>query len=178
MFDHLHETLTDSELIHDGRVVHLYRETVTLPDGRPVIRDVIHHGGAVAIIPIDADGHILMVRQYRIAARRVLLEIPAGGLEPGEDPADCALRECQEETGYKPGQLEKIGGVFLAPGYSTEFIHFFIARDLTASRLDQDDDEFLEVERVSLSATLNMIKSGEICDAKTVSALLMLKSFY
>ncbi len=172
MSDHLNEKSIQNELIYDGRVVHLYRETVQLPNGTTASREVVRHNGAVALLPFDADGKLVMVRQFRLPARRTLLEIPAGTLEPGEEPEVCAVRECQEEIGYKPGRIEKIGGVFLAPGYSTEFIHFFLARDLIESRLEHDVDEFLEVERYTLDEVQAMILRGEICDAKTVSALM------
>jgi ADP-ribose pyrophosphatase len=171
--EHLNEKQIQSELIYDGRVVHLYRETVQLPDGQTAVRDVVHHSGAVAILPFDPDGKLIMVRQFRLPARRALLEIPAGALEPGEAPERCAIRESQEEIGYKPGSLERIGGVYLAPGYSTEFIHFFVARDLTESRLAHDADEFLDVERYSLEDVYALIKEGKITDAKTISALMM-----
>jgi ADP-ribose pyrophosphatase len=172
MSDHLHEKNIQSELIYDGRVVHLYRETVQLPDETTAVREVVRHSGAVALLPFDADGKLVMVRQFRLPARQTLLEIPAGTLEPGEDPLACAIRECQEEVGYKPEFIQKIGGVYLAPGYSTEYIHFYLARDLVESRLAHDDDEFLEVERYTLDEVRAMIRAGEICDAKTVSALM------
>jgi ADP-ribose pyrophosphatase len=171
--DPLTEKLIGSDLIHDGKVVHLYVDTVRLPNGRTTRRETVRHSGAVAIIPLDSDGKIVLVRQYRHAAGRALLEIPAGTLNKGEDPDQCAIRELQEETGYKPGKLQKIGGIFVAPGYSTEFIHLYLATDLTASRLDMDADEFIEVQHVPLPEVLNRIRSGEIPDAKTICALFL-----
>jgi ADP-ribose pyrophosphatase len=135
----------------------------------------VRHSGAVAIVPLDGEGKIVLVRQYRHAAGRALLEIPAGTLNKGEDPDQCAIRELQEETGYRPGKLQKIGGIFVAPGYSTEFIHLYLATDLTASRLDKDVDEFIEVQHVPLPEVLNRIRSGEIPDAKTICALFLAK---
>lgn len=169
------ETVLESELIYDGRIVHLYRETVRLPDGKTARREIVHHSGAVAIVPFDEQGYVVLVRQYRLAARRVLLEVPAGTLEAGEEPDVCAFRELQEETGYKPGKLERIGGIFVAPGYTTEFIHLYVATDLTESRLNHDEDEFLEVVHVSLDDAIGMIADADICDGKTVSALLLAK---
>ncbi len=175
MTDHLNENAIESQLIYDGRIVHLYLETVQLPNGKSAKREIVRHGGAVAIVPFDAQGNVILVRQYRLAARRALLEIPAGTLEKDEDPYDCAIRELQEETGYKPGKLDKIGGIFVAPGYSTEFIHLYMATDLSASKLEQDEDEFLEVVHVPLDETIRLIISGDICDGKSVSGLLLAK---
>jgi ADP-ribose pyrophosphatase len=176
MSDHLNEKSIQNELLYDGRVVHLYRETVELPDGTTATREVVRHIGAVAILPFDADGKLIMVRQFRLPARQALLEIPAGTLEPDEAPEACAIRECQEEIGYKPGHIQRIGSVFLAPGYSTEHLHFFVARDLIESRLAHDADEFLEVERYSLDEVQGMIASGAICDAKTLSGLMIYRA--
>src|SRR5262245_54659602 len=129
----LNEKTVSSELIYDGRPVRLYIEMVEMPNGDVKKREIVRHGGAVAIVPIDKDNNVLMVWQYRHAAGRVLLEIPAGTLEKGEDPDVCAVRELQEEIGYKPGKLEKIGGIFVAPGYTSEFIHLYFATDLIES---------------------------------------------
>ena len=123
-------------------------------------------------MPLDADGNVLLVRQYRLAADQVMLEIPAGTLEPGEDPAVCAARELQEETGYRPGKLEALSGIFAAPGYTTEFIHLFFATDLIESRLPGDADEFIEVERVPLSQAIAWVMDGTLIDGKSVSGLL------
>ena len=167
----MHETILHTEEIYNGRVVHLSVLDVQLPDGKTSKRELIKHSGAVAIVALDTQQNILLVRQYRIAAGRVLSEIPAGTLEPNEDPEVCAIRELQEETGHRPGKLEPIGGIFVAPGYTTEFIHLFIATDLHESKLSHDDDEFIEVDRVPLTEALAMIERGEIIDAKTVTGL-------
>ncbi len=173
--DKLTETKIGTELIYSGRVVHLYLDTVQLPNGKTATREVVRHGGAVAIVPVDADRNIIMVRQYRHPIGRILLEIPAGTLHEGEVPELCAVRELQEEIGYKPGHLEKIGAVYLAPGYSSEFIHLYMATDLQESQLEMDEDEFIEVERVTIADALTRIQKGEIADAKTISAVLMVK---
>jgi len=170
------ETMISSELLYDGRVVHLYLETMLLPNGETAKREVVRHPGAVAIVPFDADGNVILVRQYRLPAKQMLLEIPAGTLEPGEDPLACAIRELQEEIGYKPGTIDKIGGIYTAPGYTTEFIHLYMASDLTESKLAQDADEFIEVVRVSLDEAIRMIHSAEIADGKSVSGLLLAKA--
>jgi ADP-ribose pyrophosphatase len=171
--DGLTENTLSSELLYDGRVVHLYIETVRLPNGNIAKREVIKHNGAVAIVAFDTDGNVLLVRQYRQPTRRVLLEIPAGTLEPGEAPFDCAVRELQEETGYKPGKLESLGGIYTAPGYTSEFIHLFLATDLTESRLAQDADEFIELLHVPLAEALKLIASGDIADGKSISGILL-----
>jgi ADP-ribose pyrophosphatase len=173
MADLLTEKTINSQQIYDGRIVHLYVDDVQLPNGQTAKREIVRHSGAVAVVPVDSEGKLILVRQYRYAAGRILLEIPAGTLYKDEDPALCAVRELQEETGYKPGRLQKIGGIFVAPGYTTEFIHLYIATDLIESRLQMDEDEFIEVVRMTLDEVLERIQSGEIADGKTVSAVLL-----
>lgn len=165
------ETILSTEAIYEGRVVNLFVDQVRLPNGRTSTREVIRHGGAVALVPLHQDGQITLVRQYRLPTAGTLLEIPAGTLEPGEDPLDCAARELQEEVGLLPGRLIPLGGIFLAPGYSSEYIHLYLALDLTASKLVGDEDEFLEVLTMPFEQVLAMIDNGEINDAKTITAL-------
>ena len=167
----MQEIVTHETRVYEGRVVKLVVLDVTLPNGGAAKRELVRHPGAVAVVPL-IDDDVLMVRQFRMAAGRVMLEIPAGTLNPGEDPAVCADRELQEETGYKPGVLESLGGIFVAPGYTTEFIHLFVARDLVESRLAMDEDEFIELVRMPLREALEMVERGEIEDGKTISALL------
>jgi ADP-ribose pyrophosphatase len=166
------ETIIRTESIYEGRVVRLALLDVQLPDGKLAKRELVRHPGAVAIVALDAAQHLLLVRQFRIAAGQVLLEIPAGTLEPDESPLACAERELQEETGFRPGSLESIGGIYVAPGYTSEFIHLYYATDLTASRLDGDADEFIEVERVPLTEALAMIERGDIIDGKSIAGIL------
>ena len=168
----MEETTLRSERIYTGRIVKLDLLDVRLPDGKEARREIIRHPGAVAMVALDAEERVLLVRQYRNAADRILLEIPAGTLNPDEAPLACAQRELQEETGYYPGKLEPIGGIFVAPGYTTEFIHLFYATGLSESRLEMDDDEFIEVERVSMPEALDMIDRGVIADGKSVAGLL------
>jgi ADP-ribose pyrophosphatase len=171
--DSLEEKTLESKLIYDGRVVHLHLDTVQLPNGKTALREVVRHNGAVAVVPIDRDGNVILVQQYRHPAGRVLLEIPAGTLYVGEDPDICVERELQEETGYKPGKIIRLGGIFLAPGYSTEYIHLYLATDLVESRLDMDEDEFIEVERLPLAEIYQRIAHGEIADSKTICAMTL-----
>jgi ADP-ribose pyrophosphatase len=169
----MRETIVRTDEIYSGRVVNLVVHEVKLPNGGYGRRELVRHPGAVAVVALDDERNVLLVRQYRIAADQVMREIPAGTLDPGEDPEACAIRELQEETAYKPGQIERIGGLFVAPGYTTEFIHLYLATDLQESSLAQDEDEFLEVDRVPLEEALAMIEREEIIDGKSISALLL-----
>ena len=168
----MQEIITDTRKIFKGRVVNLEVHEVRLPNGEISRRELIRHAGAVAVIALDADRHVLLVRQFRLASNKVMLEIPAGVLEPGEAPEVCAERELQEEVGYKPGRLEPLGGLYVAPGYTTEYIHLFLATELTEARLQGDADEFIETDRVSFTDALAMIERGEITDGKTIVGLL------
>lgn len=173
----LQETILASEPIYRGKLVHLYRDTVRLPDGAQAEREIIHHPGAVAMVPLlpgaPGDPQVVLVRQFRAAVQRPLLEIPAGTLEPGEDPLEAAARELQEEIRYRPGKLERLGGEYTAPGYTTELIHLFLATDLQPAALTGDADEFIEVVALPLSAALEQIARGEIQDGKTLIGLLL-----
>jgi ADP-ribose pyrophosphatase len=170
----LSEETVHSERIYQGRVVGLRIDTVRLANGHEVKREIVEHDGVVAIVPVHADGQILLVRQYRLPARATLLEIPAGGIDPGESPEDAVQRELQEETGYRAQRLSRLTGFWVAPGYSTEFIHVFLAEDLVESRLDADDDESIELERYPFDEALALVDSGAICDAKSIIGLLYL----
>ncbi|MCA9909401.1 MAG: NUDIX hydrolase [Anaerolineae bacterium] len=170
--NHVKEIILKQQPIYKGRIVDLSVVDVQLPDGKTSQREIVKHPGAVAIVALDPDQRVVLVRQYRTAAERILLEIPAGTLNPGEDPLVCAERELQQETGFFPGKLVSLGGIFVAPGYTTEYIHLFVANDLRASRLAADDDEFIEVSHVPLAEALAMIERGEICDGKSVAGLL------
>lgn len=172
MSDGLDEKTLTRQPVYQGRVVKLDLVTVELPNGETSLREIVTHPGAVAIVALDDEHQVLLVRQFRLAAGRVMLEIPAGTLEPNEAPIVCAERELQEETGYKPQQLEPLGGIFVAPGYTTEYIHLFLARNLVESRLEMDGDEFIEVVKLPFVNALAKIDSGEIQDAKTIAALL------
>ncbi len=158
-----------SEPIYQGRAFSVRKDQVKLPNGTETSLDIVEHGGAVTILPIDAEGNVWFVRQYRHAAGIEMLELPAGALEPGEPPEICAQRETREEIGMRAGKLQKIGAFYLAAGYSTEFMHIFLATDLSPAPLDGDIDEFLSVERVPLQQVPAMIQAGEIVDGKTLA---------
>jgi len=168
----VNEKVIKTQSIYEGRVVKLALLDVELPDGKHSKRELVRHPGAVAIVALDAEQNVLLVRQFRIAAGKVLCEIPAGTLEPGEAPLICAERELQEETGYRPGKIEAMGGLYVAPGYTTEYIHLFLATELHESRLDADADEFIEVDRVPLRDAVAMIERGDIVDGKSIAGLL------
>lgn len=166
-----------TETLLKGRAFAIRRDTLKTPDGRETKFDIIEHGGSVIVVPIDADGNLLFVRQYRHAAGMDLLELPAGTLEEGEDPAVCAAREIREETGFAADKIEKIGDFFLAPGYSTEFMHVYLARELRHDPLEADADEFLSVEKLSFAEAVQMAERGGMPDAKSLAALLLVKSY-
>lgn len=168
----MEETIVGTAKIYDGRVVKLAVHDVRLPNKRLSKREVIHHAGAVAIVVVDENQNVLLVRQFRLPAGKILYEIPAGTLKPGEDPADCARRELQEETGYMPLNLEAMGGIYPAPGYTTEFIYLYYVTQIDISSLPKDDDEFLESIWIPLEEAISMTESGDITDAKTVAGLL------
>jgi ADP-ribose pyrophosphatase len=164
-----------SEIGYQGKAFKMRRDTLELPDGRTVVYDIIDHPGAVTIIPLDEQGQILFIRQFRPATGEVLLELPAGTLEKGEEPQHCAEREIREETGYAAREFTRLGGLWLAPGYSGEYLHFFLAQDLYLSHADGDDDEFIAVEKIPVARAIAMAQSGEIHDGKSLAGLLLLQ---
>jgi ADP-ribose pyrophosphatase len=168
--------LLNSEIVYPGRAFTIRRDTLRLPDGHDTRFDILEHPGSVIILPVDDRGNLLFVRQYRHAARLDLLELPAGTLDKDETPETCARREIREETGMAAGQLEYLGGFYLAPGYSTEYMHVYLATDLRPGPLEADADEFLTVEVVPLATALAMARRGEIPDAKSLAALLLAQS--
>lgn len=164
-----------SRLVFDGNVIRVRVDTVRLPDGREATREVVGHQPVVVIVPIDAEDNVIMVRQYRYPVGVALLEAPAGGVEGSERLEECAQRELQEEVGYMAGSLRGLGRFWASPGFSTELIHAYVARDLVPSRLEPDRDENIVIERYPLSRVVGLIREGEIQDGKTIAALLMLK---
>ena len=169
--------LIRSEMLLQGRTFKLRRDHLKTPDGRETKLEIIEHGGSVIIIPIDADGNMLFVRQYRHAAGEDLLELPAGTRERNEPYEECAAREIREETGMAAGKLEKVGEFYLAPGYSTEFMGVFIATELSHNPLEPDVDEFLTVEKMSVKEAFEMVMHGDMPDAKSLAAFLLAKPY-
>ncbi|MEN6521350.1 MAG: NUDIX hydrolase [Armatimonadota bacterium] len=169
----LAEKVISTKRIYDGKILNLRVDTVILPDGREAKREIVEHRGAIAVVPLLDTTKVVMVKQYRRSAGEVLLEIPAGVMEKDEDAETSANRELMEEIGYKAGKLTRMYSTFLAPGYSEEMLHTFLAEDLVPARAKADDDEFIEIVTIELSDAVKMIRSGEIKDAKTASGLLM-----
>ena len=168
--------LLKSEILMKGRAFAIRRDTLKTPDGRETKYDIIEHGGSVVIIPVDENGNILFVRQYRHATGGDLLELPAGTLDEAEDPEVCAAREIREETGMAAERLTKLGEFYLVPGYSTEFMVVYLATGLNMNPLDADDDEFLSVEALPVAEAIKMAERGEIPDAKSLAALFLARS--
>lgn len=170
-----HELL-DSQVFFEGRIFTLVRQTYRLPDGRTRAYELVRHHGAVTLVPVDPQGRILFVRQYRVGAESELLELPAGVLHAGEDPAEGAARELREETGMAAGVLTRLGDFYMAPGYSSEHMVVYLAEQLTPDPLPQDDDEFLDLVAVPVAEALRMAREGDLRDGKSLAALLMAQS--
>jgi len=164
--------LISSETVYHGRLFDVSLDALAMDGGVTALRETLRHPGAVCMVPVADDGRLLLVTQYRHAAGRRLLELPAGTLEKGESPAEAVARELQEEVGHLPGKVEPMGGFFVAPGYTTEYIHLFVCSQLVPSVLDGDEDEDIEIERRTAGEALSAIESGEICDAKSVIGIL------
>ncbi len=166
------EKTLSSQPIFSGQVVNLRVDTVQMPDGSEATREIVEHAECIAVVAIDNEDNILLVKQFRKPVEKELLEIPAGGIDPGEDPETAVRREMREETGYLPRKLESLGGFYSAPGYCTEYLHLYLASDLTPSRLTAEDTESIELVRVPVSQIMSLINSGSICDAKSIAGLL------
>jgi len=162
-------------LLHQARVFKLIRENITLPNGTTVDLDIIRHPGAAAMVALKDEKSLVMVRQYRHAVGGYIWEIPAGTLDPGESPRECAKRELIEETGYSAEHWQELGAIIPVPGYSDEKIHIFLATDLRAAHQDLDPDEILDVREVPFEKAFEMIEKGEIIDSKTISSLFLAK---
>ena len=166
------EKQLSSEYKFRGRIMTARVDEVSLPNGKTAPREVCEHVGGVGVLPIDKDGNVIFVRQFRYPFGRMLLELPAGKLEPGEDPADSGRRELREETGCSAGRFVPMGKLIPTCAYDTEVIHLFFASELTRGEQDLDENEFLSVERYTLDEALQMVLDGEIVDAKTQIGLL------
>ena len=171
----LTEKTLSSEKIFDGRILHVRRDTVLLPNGHQSTREVVDHPGGVCVLALDDQERVLVVSQFRYPYGEVLRELPAGKLEYGEDPAQAAIRELREETGAVAGTFQPLGELYPSPGYCGEIIRMYLARDLSFGDTDPDEDEFLGLERVPFSQLVEQVLSGEIKDAKTFAAVLKVK---
>jgi ADP-ribose pyrophosphatase len=177
----LTERIVERRVFHRGRFMTFEQDTVVLPDGATASRDIVYHPGAVAILALDGDDRLLLVRQYRVPPARALLEIPAGTLDSDdsglEDPEAAARRELEEETGYRASTMERLGGFFSAPGFSSEYISIFLATNLAPAHVDRlgpDEDERLELVRLDWRAAVAAVEAGVIEDAKSTAAILWL----
>lgn len=170
---HLQEKTTASNRTYEGKIFYITKDTAELEDGRQVQRDVVHHSGGVCVVPLTERGTVLMVKQFRYPMQQVTLEIPAGKIEPGEDPAECGRRELQEEAGRTCKQYTSLGTLFPTPAYDTEVIHMYLAQELSAPGAQNlDDGEFLDVTEIPLEEAVQLVMDGKIPDAKTQIALL------
>jgi ADP-ribose pyrophosphatase len=167
--------LIRSETLLQGRAFKVKRDYLKTPKGDETKLDIIEHGGSVVIVPIDDEGNLLLVRQYRHAAEQDLLELPAGTRNEEEPFEECAAREIREETGMQANKLQKVGDFYLAPGYSTEFMAVFLATGLSHNPLEADFDEFLQVEKIPVKQAVELFQSGEVLDAKSLAAWLLAK---
>ena len=165
------EKTLSSQLIYEGRAVKLRVDTVSKPSGRQTTREIVEHADCVAIVAVDADNNVLLVKQFRKAVGKELLEIPAGGIEPGEEPVDTVRREMREETGYLPRKVKRLGGFYSAPGYCTEYLHLYLATDLVPSQLYAEDTESIRLVPVPIAEIPRLLASGDICDAKSIAGL-------
>jgi len=157
--------------LYKGRIIELWLEEVTLPDGKVIALEIVRHPGAAAIVPVYENDDVALIRQFRHAAGGFIWEIPAGVLNHGEAPAECAARELREETGLLADEIVALGSYLPSPGFCDERIHLFLARGLRVTQQELDHDEVLTVSRRPFVRALEMIRSGELCDGKSIAAL-------
>lgn len=171
--DHLVEETLSSRQLFRGKLLRLRMDTVRLPDGAEATREIVEHPGAAAVVPLTDSGQVLLVRQWRHPVGRLSLEIPAGTLDGTESPEACAERELCEEIGYFPGTLQRLGGIYVSPGYSDEIIHVFMAGKLQPADQRPDPDENLQTVTMPLAEAVAACADGRLSDAKTITALLL-----
>jgi len=167
----LEETLS-SQLIYEGRAVKLRVDSVRLGNGRQTTREIVEHSDCIAVVVIDQNDNVLLVKQFRKPVEKELLEIPAGGIDAGEDPEEAVSRELREEIGYMPKSVRRLGGFYSAPGYCSEYLYLYLATKLVPSQLTAEDTEEINVVRVPIEEIPDLIASGRICDAKSIAGLL------
>jgi ADP-ribose pyrophosphatase len=172
--DYTEKQLSSKE-IFKGRIITVRHDEVELVNGKAALREVVHNNGGVAVLALDDAENVLFVRQFRYPYGEVLLELPAGKLEPGEDPLTAGLRELEEETGHTAGHHESLGVAYPTPGYCDEVLHLYLAKNLTQTQQNLDEDEFLDVEKIPFDKAVEYCLDGTIKDAKTLVALLRYK---
>ena len=168
----LNEQPLSADYKYRGRIINLRVDTALLPNGSSATREVVEHPGGVCVAALTEDGYLLFVRQFRYPYQKVLLELPAGKLDPGEDPLEAGKRELREETGAEAARYESLGELYPSPGYCGEIIHLYAATGLTFGQMSPDEDEVLEVEKIPLEEAARMVLDNEIADAKTQAAVL------
>jgi ADP-ribose pyrophosphatase len=166
------ETLTSRE-IFNGRAIKVRIDTVRTVDGRESTREIVHHDDCIAVVAIDSDDNVLLVEQFRKPVEKNLLEVPAGGIDEGEDAETAVIREMREETGFRPGKLVRLGGFYSAPGYTTEYLYLYLATDLTPAPLEAEDTAGINVVRVPVAEITDLLTSGKIEDSKSIAGLLL-----
>ncbi len=171
--DAMGEETLSTRRIYEGSVVSLRVDRVRMSTGYETGREVVEHSGAVTVVAVDGEDRVLLVRQHRHATGRSLLELPAGTLDRDETPDACAARELEEETGFRPGRIERLGGFFVSPGYCTEYIQVYLATDLRPGRAGGDEDEDIRVLSLPLSEVLRLVAAGELEDAKSLASLFL-----
>lgn len=172
---HLEEKMLKTQTFFEGKIISVSRDEVELENGNIATREVVHHSGGVCVIPIDSDGSVFMVRQFRYPFGKALLELPAGKLEKGESHYDCGLRELREEVGMSAEKYEYLGEIYPTPAYVSEKIHLYLARNLKQNTQNLDDGEFLDVVKMPLDEAVKLVLGGKICDSKTQIGILKAK---
>ena len=167
------ETVLASERVYEGRILNLRVDEIRTPTGVEALREIVENGGAVAMVALDDQQRVMLVKQYRHAVRGLVIEIPAGKLDGDEDPLVGAQRELREETGFQAGRFERLGSCYPAPAWSTEFVYLYLATELTPGPAQPEADEAIELLRVPLAEAIELIHSGAIIDGKTIAALLL-----
>ena len=165
------DSMSESNIIYQGRRISLVTESYQLPNGKTAEHVTVQHPGAVVILPRDNEGKFILVRQYRHSMRKTILEAPAGALEKGEEPLACAQREIREEIGERAETWREAGLLYPTPGFCNEIQYLYVASDLSPDRIAADDDEFIDVERYTYAQLLELVKSGELSDGKTLSII-------
>lgn len=175
--EHLYEKKISSEEIYNGKIINVTRDKVLLENGEEAYREVVHHSGGVCVLPIDDEGNIYFVKQFRYPFNGVLLEIPAGKREKGEDPLECGIRELKEEIGGTAKDITYLGNLYPTVAYDTEIIYMYLARGLTFSNQDLDEDEFVDIIKMPFEKAYEMVLANEIPDSKTQIAILKAKAY-
>ncbi|RBP45572.1 NUDIX hydrolase [Garciella nitratireducens] len=166
------EKTIGTKKIFKGKIINLRVDNVLLENGNTSTREIVEHNGGVAILAINKNGNVFLVKQFRKPFEKELIELPAGKLESGEKPEECAIRELEEEIGYKANKIEKLNSIYTSPGFSNEIIHIFLALDLQKTKIHRDENEFMDVIEISLEEAKKMIDTGQIHDAKTIIGIL------